>query len=334
MGFFDWIKRLFGGKSKAKDLFVEIDFRGRPQRESTPENPLYDLMDLSRRLASSVTDLQLTTVRYDEFTIPKRSGGQRTICSPCAKLKTVQERILHRLLGGLRSHAAAMGFERGKSIVTNALPHAGAAVVVRMDIRDFFTSTKTSRVHAYFRGIGWDAQSVDLLVKLTTHNGGLPQGAPTSPRLSNLLNYLMDARLNGLARANGGIYTRYADDMTFSFSTDEGNHKAAIVKATKQIVSEYGYQLHLRRKLSVRRQHQRQLVTGLVVNDKPALPRKTRRKLRAIRHHLETGQPVTMTRQELAGWDSLMRMIERQNAQKQNDNSTPGQPGRKGRNRH
>ncbi|MBT3200065.1 MAG: RNA-directed DNA polymerase [Phycisphaerales bacterium] len=316
MGLFDWIKRLLGIAPKPKNMFVEVDFRGRPQRQSTPEKPLGDLMELSRRLAKPVTDMQLTPVRYDKFTIPKRSGGQRQIMAPCPKLKEMQSRILHRLLGGLRAHRSAMGFERDRSIVTNALPHVGAAVIVRMDIRDFFPSTDAARVHAYFRGIGWDTEVVDLLVKLTTLDGGLPQGAPTSPRLSNLLNYLMDARLDGLARSQGGVYTRYADDMTFSFPTDKGNHKTAIVSATKDIVGEYGYRLHLRRKLSIRRSHQQQLVTGLVVNEKPALPRKLRRKLRAIRHRLETQGQATLTEQQLAGWDALTQMIETQRTPK------------------
>jgi RNA-directed DNA polymerase len=316
MGFFDWIKRLFAAPGVEMKPPVAIDFRARQQAESTPDNPLSGMMELSAVLAKSTTDIQLTPVRYEEFTIPKRSGGQRTILAPCSKLKEMQGRILHRLLGGLRAHPAAMGFEAGRSIVTNALPHAGAAVVVRMDIRDFFPSTESPRLHAYFRGIGWDSEVVDQLVKLTTWNGGLPQGAPTSPRLSNLLNYLMDARLNGLARACGGVYTRYADDMTFSFPTDEKNYKAAVVTATKQIVSEYGYRLHLRRKLSIRRKHQQQLVTGLVVNEQPALPRKLRRRLRAIRHHLETNQPATMTPEQLAGWDALTRMIETQRTQR------------------
>ncbi len=181
--------------------------------------------------------------------------------------------------------------------------------MVRMDIRDFFPATLAFRVGAYFRGIGWDEEAVELLVKLTTWDDGLPQGAPTSPRLSNLLNYMLDARLNGLAKYLGGVYTRYADDITFSFpTTDLGVEKVAII-STAQIVNEFGYQIHRRRKLSIRRDHQQQLVTGLVVNDKPALPRKMRRKLRAIRHHIETGRPATMTPEQLAGWNALEQMI-------------------------
>ncbi|MDP6634482.1 MAG: reverse transcriptase domain-containing protein [Phycisphaerae bacterium] len=312
MGFFDWVKRLFGIQTEPVNPFAEVDFRSRSQPKNDPEKPPLDLMELSRRLARSVMDIRMTTVSYQEFTIPKRNGDRRTILAPGAKLKDMQERILHRLLGGLKSHPAATGFERGKSIVTNALPHVGARVVVRMDIKDFFPSTAAFRVGAYFRGIGWEEEAVELLVRLTAWEGGLPQGAPTSPRLSNLLNYMMDARLDGLAGYLGGAYTRYADDITFSFPTNDlGVEKVAII-STGQIVDEYGYRLHRRRKLSIRREHQQQLVTGLVVNEKPSLPRKMRRKLRAIRHHIETGRPATMTPEQLAGWDALEQMIRTQ----------------------
>jgi retron-type reverse transcriptase len=315
MGFFifDWIKRLLGVGEPA-DLFVEVDFRSRTKPKSDLDKPPLEVMELSRRLARSIMDIRMTTVSYEEFTIPKRNGDRRTIMTPCAKLKEMQERILHRLLYRLRVHPAATGFEPGRSIVTNALPHVGAKVVVRMDIRDFFPSTLAFRVGAYFRGIGWDEESVELLVKLTTWQDGLPQGAPTSPRLSNLLNYMMDARLDGLAKYLGGAYTRYADDITFSFPTNDlGVEKVAIL-ATADIVDDYGYRIHRRRKLSIRRSHQQQLVTGLVVNEKPALPRKMRRKLRAIRHHIETGRPATMTPEQLAGWTALQQMIATQRA--------------------
>src|SRR6185295_19177959 len=123
------------------------------------------------------------------------------------QLKRVQRLILRRLLRRLRSHTAAHGFERGRSIVTAALPHARRAVVLRMDVHDFFLSTKSEKVSSYFRRVGWNAEAATLLTKLCTHRGGLPQGAPTSPRLSNLLNFRLDARLSALARAHGASYT-------------------------------------------------------------------------------------------------------------------------------
>ena len=115
--------------------------------------------------------------RYRDFTIPKRSGGTRRILAPDDELKSLQRRILRRLLGRLRAHPAATGFERGKSILTNARAHQGRAVVLRFDLVDFFPSTRARRLRAYFRRIGWNRPATKLLLRLCTHEGGLPQGA-------------------------------------------------------------------------------------------------------------------------------------------------------------
>ena len=308
MGFLDFIKRLLS--PGREDPFAEADVRRRRQRR--PRETGLGLMDLSRRLGRPASDLQLTPVGYEEFAIPKRAGGKRRILAPQPKLKQLQRRVLRRLLARLRVHPAAKGFERGESIVTNARSHVGAAVVVRMDIQDFFGATATHRVREYFTAIGWGSEAVYLLLKWSTVDGGLPQGAPTSPRLSNLVNYEMDARLSALAGRIGGVYTRYADDITFSFPSDARLSVSIAIRATKRIVDEYGYRLHLKRKLSIRRRHQSQRVTGLVVNERVALPRETRRRLRAIEHHLRAGREASLTREQLAGWHALMAMIEKQ----------------------
>jgi len=296
--------------------------------------------ELGRRLGLSVDQLTAVPTDYEEFTIAKRSGGRREIAAPAAPLKALQRTILHRLLARLKSHPTATGFERRHSIVTNAAAHTGADVVVRMDLRDFFPGTSARRVENYYRRIGWDARAAALLTKLCTHNGALPQGAPTSPRLSNLVNVPMDARLAALAKCVGAIYTRYADDMTFSLDVDAAKGladthasewgrlmwgdasnwpddpvrgaTAAIIRCTKEIVGEYGYKLHQGKKLRIRRRHQCQLVTGLVVNDRPALPRAIRRLLRAVEHHLATGRPATLTKEQMQGWRALQQMIETQ----------------------
>jgi len=126
------------------------------------------------------------------------------------------------------------------------------------------------------------------------------------------VNYEMDARLSALAGRIGGVYTRYADDITFSFPSDARLSVGIAIRATKRIVDEYGYRLHLKQKLSIRRRHQSQRVTGLVVNDRVALPRETRRRLRAIEHHLRAGREASLTPEQLAGWHALMAMIEKQ----------------------
>ncbi|MHC4644952.1 MAG: reverse transcriptase family protein, partial [Planctomycetota bacterium] len=213
---------------------------------------------------------------YNEFTIPKRSGGTRTIAAPAPELKKIQKTILRRLLRPLKCHPHATGFERGHSIVTNAKPHVGAGVLIRMDIRNFFNATSAKRVRKFFSGLGWNRPAAKLLTKLCTHRNGLPQGAPTSPRLSNLLNSALDARLAGLARVcYKAAYSRYADDITFSLDNDDHDAIRSLIRTTKLILSDYGYKIHHNKKLFIRRAHQQQKVTGLVVNQRVALPRST-----------------------------------------------------------
>ena len=212
------------------------------------------------------------------------------------------------MLAGLPAHPAAHAYERGRSIATNALPHVGQDMVVKLDVKDFFPRTSAHRIGAYFVAIGWSDQVAALLTKLTTADGGLPQGAPTSPRLSNLVNYRLDARLAGLAAGFGARYTRYSDDMTISLNP-VGRPMRTLMWMVKTVLNDYGYKLHQRKKLAVLRRHQRQQVTGLVVNDMMNLPRKTRRLLRAVEHRMATGGPATMTADQLAGWRALERMV-------------------------
>jgi hypothetical protein len=314
--------------------------------------------ELARRLDTDARELRRFRPRYREFTIPKRSGGRRRILAPDDELKRLQRRILRRLLGRLRAHPAAHGFERGRSIVTNALPHRGRDAVVRLDLVDFFPSTRAARIRRYFRRIGWNRAATRILVRLCTHEGRLPQGAPTSPRLSNLVNYRLDARLAGIAAALGAVYTRYADDLTFSFARADDldgdspldRHPGTgrplpldttgtlrellptlrdrvryVGSFTARVVGEEGYRLHLRRKSSVRRRHHRQIVTGLVVNERPNLPRATRRWLRAVEHRARLAEQPrldsdgsvdygrrkqpTLTPTQLEGWRAFRAMI-------------------------
>jgi retron-type reverse transcriptase len=270
------------------------------------------LDELARRLGVDETELRALVPRYRQFKLKKRSGGQRVIDEPEEQLKRVQRLILRRLFGRLRSHATAHGFERGRSIVTAARPHTRRAVVLRLDVQDFFASTKQERVSAYFRRIGWGTEAATLLTKLCTHRGGLPQGAPTSPRLSNLLNFRLDARLTALASAHGAVYTRYADDMTFSFDSDEHESLVTVIQTTKKALRDEGYRLHTERKLRVLRPHMRQIVAGLVVNERVALPRATRRRLRAIEHRASLSLETTLTPAQLQGWRALRHMVEAQ----------------------
>lgn len=269
----------------------------------------HTIEDLARRLGITPEELSAVRPEYTAFYIPKRSGGQRTIHAPSPALKQIQRLILRRVLGRLRAHPHAVGFERGHSIVTNAVCHVGQAVVAKMDIVNFFASTSGKRVEDYFRYIGWNREAAGLLTALCTFEGGLPQGAPTSPRLSNLVNHGVDAGLKALAESSGATYTRYADDITFSFPNDDNKAMRMVLTVTRQILRDYGYKVHMGRKRRIMRQHQRQEVTGLVVNRKAQLPRRTRRWLRAVRHRARGESGPTLAEWQLRGWTALEHMI-------------------------
>jgi RNA-directed DNA polymerase len=303
MGFLNW---LMGRKAVPPSAATQA-MRQPPEGTRTVE-------ELAGRLKMSVAELKSVPIAYQQFQIPKRSKGVRRILAPVQHLKTVQRQILRRVLGGFSPHVCATGFCRGHSIVSNALPHVGKAAVVRMDLKDFFPSTPAERVKLYFRFAGWNEEAAALLTRLCTHDGALPQGAPTSPKLSNLLNWRLDARLAGLASASGAAYTRYADDITYSLEADNPAAIRRLVHFTSVIARQEGYLVHQREKLYVRRRKDRQVVTGLVVNEQVALPRQTRRWLRAVEHHQKTGRKVSISADQLAGWRSLQSMIAWQSA--------------------
>ena len=169
---------------------------------------------------------------YHFHWVKKRRGGWRLIEAPKSTLKQAQSKILHELLDKVPVHATAHGFTAGRSILTNAKPHVGQAVIVKFDLTNFYTTVSFSRVVAIFRRLGYSREVSIWLALLTTSavpgNLGfqeqgpytlgiylrrhLPQGAPTSPALANLSAFGMDVRLSGLARSFGARYIgRYAD---------------------------------------------------------------------------------------------------------------------------
>lgn len=137
---------------------------------------------------------------YRRFTIPKRRGGERTIDAPSEDLKSLQRRILHKLLNPLPVHPAATGFIRKRCIVDNAQPHARQGVVINLDLADFFHTIAAERVLGAWRGIGWSREAARVLTNICTHEGRLPQGSPTSPAFSNLVCRKLDTRLSALAK--------------------------------------------------------------------------------------------------------------------------------------
>lgn len=269
------------------------------------------IAELTKFLKISENELRMVQINYRQFSLKKRNGGIRTINSPDSDLKKMQRLINRRLLNGMQAHSCCCGFEPGESIVYNAEPHVGKEVVIKLDIRDFFKNTVEERVYGYFRKIGWNVESAELLTRLTTWQGSLPQGAPTSPRLSNLVNFRMDSRIYGFIYNFDGEYTRYADDITISLPEDDKEKITQILSFVRTILLESGYRPN-KQKLRVMRKHQQQRITGLVVNEKIQLPRATRKWLRAVRHRQASTGSCSLTPQQLAGWQALEAMIVQQ----------------------
>jgi RNA-directed DNA polymerase len=239
-------------------------------------------------------------VHYHRYDVPKKTGGVRRISAPKASLATAQQWVLKHILEPIPAEGSAHGFIKQRSILTNAHIHVGHAVVINFDIKDFFPSTTFRRVKGVFRRFGYNELVATLFALLCTEppraaaeldgkvyhvalgDRTLPQGACTSPAITNILCRKLDRRLAGLARRCTANYTRYADDLTFSCS--DLRQVPLLLRAVKDIVRAEGYQENAQ-KTHVMRKGRRQEVTGLTVNQKLSAPRATVRKLRAILHN-------------------------------------------------
>jgi hypothetical protein len=277
---------------------------------------------------------------YHRWTVPKRDGTPRLISAPKPDLKRAQRWILANVTERLPVHSAAHGFLAGRSIVTNARVHAGAHTIVKLDIEGFYPAITYRRVKGLLRHAGVPEQTAILMALLATecpreeqiHRGkkwhvatgprSLPQGAPTSPSITNALCLRLDCRLTGLARKLGARYTRYADDMTFSWPaapTADGpkNRIGRLLRAVGLILLEEGFKLKTS-KTRVMRSGARQSVTGLVVNAvgagvSPArVPRAQIRRLRAAIRNRELGRPGQgESLDQLRGLAAFIQMTDR-----------------------
>lgn len=263
-----------------------------------------------------------TGTHYQSWQIAKRDGGQRTITAPKKELKAAQRWVLANVVERLPVHGAAHGFVAGRSILTNALAHRGAEVVVKVDVKDFFPSVTWPRVKGLLRKGGLPEGASTLLAMLATEAPrevmqfrgktlyvakgprALPQGAPTSPGLTNALCLKLDKRVSAMAKRLGFLYTRYADDLTFSWRRAKGAKGkaqadapvAVLLARVKSVLADEGFTMHPD-KTRVLRKGAQQRVTGLVVNEAPAgvpaarVPRDVVRRLRAAIHNREKGKP-------------------------------------------
>ncbi len=237
--------------------------------------------------------------RYHTFTIKKKSGSDRTIHAPVTGLKSILRSLNFILQCIYEPHEAVTGFVKDKSIVNNAKKHVGHNYVLNIDLKDFFYTFDRNRVKMGFIyepfNLNGDKEPLAfLLASLCTHpfeidgeiKTVLPQGSPTSPTITNILCKKLDRRLNGLANRFGAIYTRYADDITFSsphniYNTDNFNAELnRIIKEDQKLTINPI-------KTRLQKRGYRQEASGLIVNDKVNVRRRYVKKIRMWLYYWE-----------------------------------------------
>ena len=275
---------------------------------------------------SRVDETKLHHYRYRW--LDKPSGGRRLLEIPKVRLKTMQRQILHELLDRVPVHPAAHGFRRHRSCLSYVTPHVGQAVVLRMDLQDFFHRVPVARIGALFRRLGYPDSIARLLQGLCTHAASpvlmgesfqslawetrqrlqhkhLPQGAPSSPAIANLCAWRLDCRLQGVAERFGLAYTRYADDLAFSGSNELLGLAPFLRVLVGKIALEEGFLINQRKtRLQTRARSQR--LAGIVINERPNLPRHEFDELKAILYNCVRFGPDGQNRQQHADFRSYL----------------------------
>lgn len=218
---------------------------------------------------------------YRRFSIKKKNGGNRMIHEPLPDLKRVQKWILNEILSKIPVSIFAKAYIKGQTLRANARFHVKQKVVVSLDLKDFFSNINSYHIYMIFFQMGYKKNISLFLTNLCCLNGALPQGAPTSPYLSNIRMHEVDDALGKFCTQNKLRYTRYADDMTFS---GDVNVKEIISYVRKELYRA-GFQLN-KEKTRVARGNACQKVTGIVVNERMQAPRDLRRRLRQIVYYI------------------------------------------------
>ena len=243
----------------------------------------------------------------------EKRDGVRVIEAPKPRMRETQRRLLRRLIERIPAHPAARGFIPGSSPAAFAWPHTDRPVVLRVDLRHCFETITVPRVRAVFRQAGYPPHIARLLAELCTtatpvdelrgidhthaallRERHLPQGAPTSPHLANLVMRPLDRRLDGYARRHGLRYTRYGDDLAIS---GDAMNADRVLWTVLRIVEDERFTVHPE-KVRIMHSHQRQHLAGLVVNDRPQVARSDYDNLRALLHNARRHGASSQNRDE------------------------------------
>lgn len=269
---------------------------------------------LSAQYVSVLT--RTASQRYKEYTVPKRSGGRRTIFHPSRELKALQRWLLKNVIHHWPSHEAAFAYREGRSVRDNADVHRTHSFILKLDFDAFFPSISSDDIGIYLSSgpaavLKWSKRDVWTFLSLVCRNDQLTIGAPTSPALSNVLCFELDGRLSAWAMERGITYTRYADDITFSCNAPNllgdapGFVEATLtaIQTPRRLRLKNAKTRHLSRK-------NRRVVTGIVLTPDGSLSvgRQTKRKVRSLIHSYDSLSPLE--RRSLAGLLSYVISIE------------------------
>lgn len=272
---------------------------------------------------------------YQSFEIPKKNGEIRCINAPQEPLKHVQRLLAKRLMAVqeenyLKSNAIVHGFTRKRGIITNGKSHRNKRFVLNIDLEDFFDSFHFGRVKGYFQKNQFfmlPEEVAACIANIACYNGKLPQGAPSSPVITNLICAILDRRLAAIAKKFRLTYTRYADDLTFSTNSKVFlEKKDELLSEIYAVIEKSGFKVnHYKTRISYR--DSRQEVTGLVVNNKISVKREYYKKTRSMLDHLYRGIPVEhngveLTQQQIEGRLAFINQIDLYNNIQENKKKT------------
>jgi RNA-directed DNA polymerase len=219
---------------------------------------------------------------YRDFLIEKNNGKKRLISEPLPSLKEIQLWILKNILSKIEVSKFAKAYVPRVTLKQNLVFHRDQKKVLNLDVKDFFSNIRRSQVHMIFQNVGYSSTVSSLLSKLCCKNECLPQGAPTSPYLSNLIMRNFDHVIGDHCLKNSIRYTRYADDLTFSGDFEHNNILQLVTEKLKKL----SLKLNLE-KSKLMSQGVRQTVTGVVVNKKLQVSRPKRKKIRQIMYFIK-----------------------------------------------
>lgn len=222
---------------------------------------------------------------YTSFIIPKRNGSHRQILSPIHGLKLIQRKLTNYLSSIYSPRNNVCGFVRGRCAADGAQRHIGTRVLLNLDLKDFFDSINFGRVRGLFMAspYSFGTQAATTIAKIACYNNRLPQGAPCSPIIANMVCSSLDTALTRFANKYRLNYTRYADDITFSCKGNISTLNRAVAYKDSSGIAQIGYELKKiiekngfvinEKKIFIQGNNQRQCVTGLIVNEKLNVPR-------------------------------------------------------------